>query len=388
MIGHRTWRHRVSVGLLGAVALAGALGGCSNDGQAPVGARPSTSRPSSSIAPAVSTTVTRSIVPSTSSTVPGVPSLPDGPTAGVPGSPARIGSYPVGMVTADLVDTSRGTPANGTAKALDHRNLPTWIWYPAAGDAGPGPAPSPVQDGAPAHEGRFPIVLFGHGVTGRAMYYQAVLQAWASAGYIVVAPDFPLSNGDTPGGPVVLDVGQQPADLSFILTQLLGADPPRASAPVVAHLDAEHIAVAGHSLGAITALSAGFGVCCAEPRIDAVVDWAGALYPLLDQPSPDPKVDDVPLLIIHGDADGTVPYRQGEEVFAKVHTPRWFITLIGGEHTPPYVIGLAGQQSMLTTVATLDFFDAQLKGDKKGLPRLTALVKSVGPEVATLKKAS
>ncbi|MEO6626961.1 MAG: hypothetical protein ABIP03_00180 [Aquihabitans sp.] len=316
-----------------------------------------------------------------------MPALPGGPTAGSPGSPARIGSYPVGMVTVDLVDASRGTPANATAPALDHRNLPTWIWYPAAGDAGSEPAKPSTRDGAAPRDGRFPIVLFGHGVTGRAIYYQAVLQAWASAGYIVVAPDFPLSNADTLGGPTVSDVGQQPADMSFILSQLLGANPPGSAAAVVAHLDPEHIAIAGHSLGAITALSAGFGVCCAEPRVDAVVDWAGAIYPLLEKPSPDPKIDDLPLLIVHGDADGTVPYRQGKEVFAKVHTPRWFITLIDGEHIPPYLSGLADQQSMLTTVATLDFLDAQLKGDKQGMARLTSLVDSAGPEVATLEKA-
>ena len=49
------------------------------------------------------------------------------------------GPYGVGREILNLVDHSRGTPANGSAPALPYRNLSTWVLYPAVGTPGSQP---------------------------------------------------------------------------------------------------------------------------------------------------------------------------------------------------------------------------------------------------------
>ncbi|MGH9194975.1 MAG: alpha/beta hydrolase [Acidimicrobiia bacterium] len=41
---------------------------------------------------------------------------------------------------------------------------------------------------------------------------------------------------------------------------------------------------------------------------------------------------DRPVLIIHGDADRIVPYRQGQDLFARLQTKKEFVTLRGADH--------------------------------------------------------
>ncbi|MGI8709494.1 MAG: alpha/beta hydrolase family protein, partial [Acidimicrobiales bacterium] len=188
---------------------------------------------------------------------------------------SSVGTFGVGMASFDFEDPSRQTPANGSAAAHPGRQLVGLVWYPSTGKAPGGDKVPEAAEGAAAHTGRFPLVIFSHGVTGKATFYNQVLRAWASAGYVVVAPDYPLSNLDAPGGPTVSDVGQQPGDASFVLDQFLGdaksaKELPAPLAKVADHIDGDHIAAVGHSLGAITSLGLGYATCCTDDRIDAV----------------------------------------------------------------------------------------------------------------------
>ncbi len=305
---------------------------------------------------------------------------------------SSVGTFGVGMASFDFDDPSRQTPANGSAPAHPGRHLVGLVWYPSTGKAPGGDKVPEATEGVAAHAGRFPLVIFSHGVTGKATFYNQILRAWASAGYVVVAPDYPLSNLDAPGGPTVSDVGQQPGDASFVLDQFLGDAKPAKELPaplakVADHIDGDHIAAVGHSLGAITSLGLGYATCCTDDRIDAVAEFAGIVLPLQQKPSPDPKVTDRPLLIIHGDRDGTVGYANGQAAFKDVEVPRWFITLPGGGHIPPYLAGRSGPQATLVVDATLDFLDAELKGDPDGIDRMEALVTEAGPKVATIESA-
>jgi fermentation-respiration switch protein FrsA (DUF1100 family) len=51
-----------------------------------------------------------------------------------------------------------------------------------------------------------------------------------------------------------------------------------------------------------------------------------------------------PLLQVHGDADGIVPYSQGQRLFAAANEPKRFVTVQGGDHhrlyTPEFVEAL------------------------------------------------
>ena len=51
--------------------------------------------------------------------------------------------------------------------------------------------------------------------------------------------------------------------------------------------------------------------------------------------SPAPYVRNVapiPLLVVHGDRDQTIPYAFGREIFARAREPKWFYRVRGGRH--------------------------------------------------------
>ena len=322
----------------------------------------------------------------TTTTDPGAGAKSGAPTAAV----APIGTYPVGDTQIDLVDSSRKTEANGSAPASEGRKLPTVVFYPAAGSppASTGGGEEKSVDGAPARDGRYPLIVFSHGVTGRGIFYRGELEAWASAGYVVIAPDYPLSNFDSPGGPTINDVGNQPADASFLIDTFLDEAGDTAAAEVAQQIDAAHIGVAGHSLGAITSLGLGYQSCCVDDRVAAVASWAGVFLPLQGgKPEPDPSVTDRPLLLVHGDQDGTVPYRSSVSAFAKVVSPRWFVSLLGEGHVDPFLAPGTSDSAALVNQITLDFFDAQLKGDTAGIGRLESAVAAAGASNATIESA-
>lgn len=327
--------------------------------------------PSTTTAPRASSTTT---APTTTTTEPPVEAV-------------AIGSYPVGSTEVALVDTSRDTVANGNAPATEGRKLPTVVFYPADGEPGSDPAKPEVTADAEARDGRYPLIVFSHGVTARGIFYQGELAAWASAGYVVVAPDYPLSNTDSPGGPSISDVGNQPGDASFLIDAFTDPEGDSPAAEVAAQVDADNIGAAGHSLGAVTSLGLGYSTCCADDRVDAVAAWAGVFLPMLDEKNPEKGITDRPLLLIHGDADGTVPYSASVTAFDVVESPRWFITLPGAGHIPPFLSPAGNPVATLVNTTTLDFFDAELKDDADGISRLEAEVEEIGAETATLQSA-
>ena len=90
-----------------------------------------------------------------------------------------------------------------------------------------------------------------------------------------------------------------------------------------------------------------------------------------------------PLLAEHGDADTTIPYPAGAGTFAKAGPPKFFLTLIGGGHTPPYR-GAPDPAATAVAHVTLDFFDRYLKNDQGALERLRHDADQ--PGVATLQE--
>jgi fermentation-respiration switch protein FrsA (DUF1100 family) len=83
----------------------------------------------------------------------------------------------------------------------------------------------------------------------------------------------------------------------------------------------------------------------------------------------------VPLLLLHGSADGTVPYPSSQKIFADAPTPKYFVTLNGAPHTSFRQTGTASEPAPpwepVVVASVTDFLDRYLKGDKAGLARLT-----------------
>ncbi len=295
------------------------------------------------------------------------------------GAPTPAG-VAVGTRSLVFVDTTRPTPANGSYPGAPTRTLPTLLLYPARGRVGPTDHPG----AAPAH-GPFPLVVFSHGSNSDGPTYEPLLRQWVEAGYVVAAPTFPLSSHGAPGGETIADYTHQPGDVSFVLTSVLRLNRDLHS-PLRGVVDPSRVAVAGHSLGAITTLGAAFNSCCADPRVKAVVTLAAIELPFGTGTFFSGARH--PLLLFHGTSDPEIPYDGSVAVFAAAPSPKYFVTLVGAQHTPFRQVATASQPPTAwepVVVATVtDFLNAYLKRQHAAIARLATA--ATVPGVAELQR--
>ncbi|WP_041842449.1 alpha/beta hydrolase family protein [Actinoplanes friuliensis] len=243
----------------------------------------------------------------------------------------------------------------------EDRSLPTTVWYPAEG---PVPAtPEPADDAAPAR-GRFPLVLFSHGLTAQPGDYAAMLARWAQAGFVVAGPTYPRTSYGAADF-YALDIVNQPADASFVIDSLLAT-----TGPLRAIIDTDRIAAAGHSAGGIT--TAGLFSAHRDERLKAGMVLAGTDFQGAAFTGPPAA-----MLFVHGRKDNTVAYRAGHAVFAAVPWSRAMLTITDGGH----VTGAADFEA--TTGTSTEFFRWALYGDAAAKARLPQAAAT--GEVATLE---
>jgi alpha-beta hydrolase superfamily lysophospholipase len=294
---------------------------------------------------------------------------------------AEPDTYNVGTVTDTQVDDTRVTKTFNGYPELPERTMPVTVHYPAEGEPS-----DEVIPGAPAavDDGPFPLLVFSHGVNSTPLAYVLTLRAIASAGYVVVAPTSPLGSKATPGGGGIQDMDQQAIDVGFLVDRYLAASE-EPDGPLAGMIDPERVGAFGHSMGAVATMGAGLQACCLDERIDAIAEWSGILVPLGGGPGEvAAEAQDRPVLIVHGDADATVPYVHGRNVYEQARGPKFFVTLLGEPHTPPFIVGLDSPAGAVATGATIDFFDRYLKDDAAGIDRLEAAVAAT-PGKATLE---
>jgi dienelactone hydrolase len=272
-------------------------------------------------------------------------------------------SFAVGLRMLRLRDASRTiTLPDGTSEP---RRLLTYVRYPALGS----PAGVDLAGAAPDRlHGPFPLVVFGHGFDVTPTLYRRLLQSWAHAGYVVVAPVFPRENPTAAGGPDEADLPNQPADMSFLITRMLAASAAR-SGPLAGLIDAHHIAVSGQSDGGDTALATAFDPRFRDPRVGAAVILSGAEIPSAGSftfPSGSPA-----LLATQGTADTVNLPSETEAFFDAARRPKYLLRLIGAGHLPPY----SGKQPQLGIVerVTRAFLDGYLKHNDAARARLMGL---------------
>jgi len=166
------------------------------------------------------------------------------------------------------------------------------------------------------------------------------LSVWASAGYVVAAPDYPLSHTGVPGGTDYSESPAQAHDVAFVIDQISalahGGDD-----ILSGRLISDSVGIAGQSFGAMTSLLAGFHTCCAIPSVRAVVSFAGAAVPDAASGALAAEAAARPLLSIHGDADPTLPYAGEHDAWLQLHGDKYFLTLPGGGHDDGFFGGLS-----------------------------------------------
>ena len=278
--------------------------------------------------------------------------------------------FAVGTTSMTFIDTSRPTAAHGTVPEGSTRTIETTIVYPAEGM--PGDAVASVDMSAAP----FPLIVLSHGLGGNVEYLLPLAKVWASRGYVVALPRFPLSSNATPGGPVAQDVQNQPADVSFVIDEVL-AESNTSGLLLSNAVDGEEIAASGHSNGGITTYGLVANSCCRDQRIDAAIvlsgpasPFAGGEYDLSDTP---------PMLIVQGVNDILVNYNQAVRTYNQLRPPKGFLSLEASDHGSY----LSPDDPIFDVVAqaSVDFLDGELRGDSSALQRLP---EHQVPGVATL----
>lgn len=291
------------------------------------------------------------------------------------------GTYKVGRAERTYVDTSRVTAAHGGQPELPSRTLPTLVLYPAQ-KAG--------ADASPI-DGRWPLIVFSHGSTRAGVDYIETLSWWTSAGYVVVAPNFPLSTTGTPGGTAYDGYEAQTHDVAFVIDSVTGDDTALSKGgPTLANMvDSSRIGAGGQSFGAITTLGVVAAKCCADPRVKVATEFAGLLLPFSSGPEIAVTAAKVPILFVHGSEDPTLPYQGDRSAFTTINAPGGFLTLVGKGHDDGFFGGGSTPIDTLVSNSTLAFYDAVLKQSNpkspSGIAQLKALVAEAGPDVATLE---
>jgi dienelactone hydrolase len=281
--------------------------------------------------------------------------------------------FAVGVRTMRFVDVSRTvTYANGSSGP---RVLNTEVRYPAARPGSGYPAiGSPGERAVPNAQpqlasGPFPLIVFGHGFELLPVDYHRLLNAWASAGYVVASPIFPDENTDAPGGPDEQDLPNQPRDMKFVISQMQAASS-ASTGPLSGLVAGEDVAVAGHSDGGDTALTVAYdeyeGI--RDQGVKAAVILSGAEMRAL--PPIAFPADGPPLLAVQGTADRVNQPGETAAYFQAAKPPKYLLELIGAQHLPPYTA--EEPQLRIVQRASIDFLNRYLKQRSGSLQAMAA----------------
>ncbi len=290
-----------------------------------------------------------------------------------------------------LVDESRPVKASMGFVGSPSRRIDVRVWQPAG-------------------HGPFPLVIYSHGTFGSADNAMHIVEHLVAHGYIVAAPDYPLTSSAAftkVRFADISDVAQQTRDVKFIIDRLL------ADAEIGPRIDAAKIGTTGHSLGAVTSYFTVFGQQTRDPRIAATALIVGgdpvesALMSDMGLLGTGHAAVRVPALFLSAEKDVFAritgrPYAS----YSRIEGPKTEVMIKGGVHVwfrgtpevpadgknpdclffermmPGQVMpgcetrgGLIdpARQQAITRDALLAFFDGYLKKDARALARLRGL---------------
>ncbi|WP_203859064.1 alpha/beta hydrolase [Plantactinospora mayteni] len=281
------------------------------------------------------------------------------PAPAAPPGSAPDRTYAVGVRTLDL--------GRGTA-----RPLPVTIWYPARDDRPTSSTAGPTvpRRNAPVAAGKFPIVLFSHGLHSLPEFHAPLTTRWAAAGFVVAAPAYP----HTKRGARRFDrndIRRQPGDAWRVIQHVRRLDQVSGD-QFAGHLAVTRIGAVGHSAGGYT--TAGLFAPGHSEWLRGGIVIGGAGMPGATFGGPP-----APLLFVHGDADRVVPVARGRDAFRRVPWPKAFLTVRGQGHGEYLIPGRRGFAQ--TMAATTEFLRWTLYGDVRARRDLPTGATSPGTTV-------
>jgi dienelactone hydrolase len=234
---------------------------------------------------------------------------------------------------------------NNSGAAVD---VPTAVWYPAAG-------------------GPFPLLVFSPGYQVDPAVYDPLVRAWAAAGYVVAEPTYPYTAPGTP--PIEYDMINHPRELSQVISAVL-ADSAASQGPLAGVADPSRVAVAGQSDGGDVSLAAVANNLYIDHRIKAAVILSGAEQSLFEG-SYYSLTGNPPILVVQGDADTINPPACSQELYNAARPPRYYLDLPLASHLSAYTgSGLQFDVVRRTSTAFLDGYVSQRPGRIAALPAL------------------
>ena len=225
----------------------------------------------------------------------------------------------------------------------------------------------PTDIYVPGGTGPFPLIVHAHGLAGNSQKFSELLSAWSKAGYVVVAPNFPLTSDAIPGDQRrVEDVVNQPADLRFVTDQVLAMNQPGGA--LAGLIDPNRLGLSGLSLGGATAYAKLFHPCCVDDRFRSAILMSAFTFPM-----PGGEFDwgrRFPVLVFSGTADTSIPIAVQRQAIDQLPGPTWAVTLTDGTHAWPFE-NTPSPHDQLVTDTTLDFWAGTLRDDAAALGAVT-----------------
>jgi len=215
-----------------------------------------------------------------------------------------------------LVDTSRPTAPSGRFPGSAQRSLLTRIWQPEQ-----------LHVAAPRKPA--PLLIYNHGFLSSRVGGTYLARHLASYGYIVAAADFPLTNMESPGPQQAQDVLNQPADVSFVIDQLLALNSDPASS-LYGAIDPQKIATAGMSLGGMTASLLAFHPALWDLRVRAAISIAGPNHLFTKKFY---SFRDVPFMMVASPIDAVIDYQTNARPVLDKITRAVLVTIDTASHT-------------------------------------------------------
>ena len=150
------------------------------------------------------------------------------------------------------------------------------------------------------------------------------------------------------------------------MTRLVAMSQSPKPGPLRGRIDPQHIGAAGVSLGGMAVYGLISNTCCRDARVDAALLMAAVRPPF---PHGRNVVPEMPVMLVHGDAD--TGYRYSACAYPAFAPPKWFITLRGGRHGPPFE-DPPDEFDPLVRTTTSVFWQRYLAGDQSASGRIVS----------------